>query len=341
MAKVAKRRELVKENPHLGPLDEYYNSNIKLVHDVAQKFAGRAYAIGLDYEDVLNEGSIGFLKAYEKFDPTSFTGKDGEGVKFSTYAVPKIKGEILRFFRDHNRGAKFPRSVKETASKIQKKEITEPLFRRRPPAEIAEIIETPLKLVHQALIFMSQGHTESLQSVVFENDGDPITLEDQIATHADQTSLLVDEFLDSLPEKFATVVKMRMLGKTQAEVGKVIGVSQVQVSRIEERIKEITRCWLEGKPIDWLLGYDEDETAVKPPPKIGNKALAVVLLKEGKLNQQKIVRETGCSTKTVSKLAKELQERGELPLEYSKKRRKKKGGEAEWQSLGSAQSVAV
>jgi RNA polymerase sigma factor (sigma-70 family) len=336
----AKPLEKVKDNPHLGPLDTFFSENYRIVHKVAQVYAARARALGFDYDDIVNEGVIGFLKAYSLYDPTAFVGLDGEGVKFSTYAVPKIHGEIKRFFRDHNVGVKFSRSDKEAAAKIRKMEAKEPGFIQRPAEEIAEIIDTKVTVVKRAIVLLTQSATESLQSVVFESDGgDPITLEDQVASEEDHTAIHVEEFLNKLPQKLATIVRMRMLGKTQNEIGEAIGVSQVQVSRLMEKIEEITQYWFAGKPIDWLLGYDKGEEPQQIRPPKGNQAKVVVLLKEGKLTQQEIVRATGCSTKTVSKLAKELQERGELPLEYSKKRRKKKGGDQKWQSLGSVPSV--
>ncbi|WP_067728193.1 RNA polymerase sporulation sigma factor SigF [Oceanobacillus damuensis] len=209
--------------------DILVEKNIRLVWSVVQRFINRGY----DPDDLFQIGSIGLIKSIDKFDLSY-------DVRFSTYAVPMIIGEIQRFIRDDG-SVKVSRSLKETGNKIRRKrdELTKQYGRSPTVTEIADALEIlPEEVVH------SQEAAKSPQSIhetVFENDGDPITLLDQIA---DQDSkwfdkLSLQEAIRSLSERERLIVYLRYYkDQTQTEVADRLGISQVQVSRLEKKILE-------------------------------------------------------------------------------------------------------
>src|SRR5690625_1710990 len=149
--------------------DLLVEKNVRLVWSVVQRFINRGY----DPDDLFQIGSIGLIKAIDKFDLSY-------DVRFSTYAVPMIIGEIQRFIRDDG-SIKVSRSLKEMAHKIRRNrdELTKQFGRSPTISEIADSLNiTPEEVVH-ALDSSKSPH--SIHETVFENDGDPITLLDQIA----------------------------------------------------------------------------------------------------------------------------------------------------------------
>lgn len=201
--------------------------NVRLVWSVVQRFINRGY----DPDDLFQIGSIGLIKAIDKFDLSY-------DVRFSTYAVPMIIGEIQRFIRDDG-SIKVSRSLKEMAHKIRRNrdELTKQFGRSPTITEIADSLNiTPEEVVH-ALDSSKSPH--SIHETVFENDGDPITLLDQIAD--DQSSwfdkITLEEAIRSLNERERLIVYLRYYkDQTQSEVAKRLGISQVQVSRLEKKI---------------------------------------------------------------------------------------------------------
>lgn len=201
--------------------------NIRLVWSVVQRFINRGY----DPDDLFQIGSIGLIKSIDKFDLSY-------NVRFSTYAVPMIIGEIQRFIRDDG-SVKVSRSLKETGNKIRKKrdELTKELGRSPTVNEIAYILEISPEEVVQA-----EEATKSLHSIhetVYENDGDPITLLDQIADHDTRwfDKFTLQEAIRGLNERERLIVYLRYYkDKTQSEVAERLGISQVQVSRLEKKI---------------------------------------------------------------------------------------------------------
>lgn len=211
--------------------------NIGLIRSVLKGFINRGY----DPEDLFQIGSIGLLKAIDKFD-SSFQ------VKFSTYAVPMIVGEIKRFLRDDGL-IKVSRSLKQLAG--QAKKTGEDLFKElgREPTikEIAEEMEMDYEEVVMAI--ESSYHPEYLHSVIYENDGSPLHLIDRISDESDDGDLvdniLLKESLGQLKPRDRQVIVLRYFkDKTQTEVAKELGISQVQVSRIEKRIIEEMKNYL-------------------------------------------------------------------------------------------------
>ncbi|TFJ93762.1 RNA polymerase sporulation sigma factor SigF [Lentibacillus salicampi] len=209
--------------------DILVESNVRLVWSVVQRFINRGY----DSDDLFQIGSIGLIKAIDKFDLSY-------DVKFSTYAVPMIIGEIQRFIRDDG-SVKVSRSLKETGNKIRKKrdELTKQLGRAPTVLEIAESLHiTPEDVVHAEEAAKSP---HSIHETVFENDGDPITLLDQIAD--DDTKwfdkLSLQEAIRRLNERERLILYLRYYkDRTQSEVADRLGISQVQVSRLEKKILE-------------------------------------------------------------------------------------------------------
>ena len=208
--------------------DTLVQCNIRLVWSVVQRFINRGY----EPEDLFQIGCIGLLKSVDKFDLSY-------DVKFSTYAVPMIIGEIQRFLRDDGT-IKVSRSLKETANKVRKMkdELSKTLGRVPTISEVAE----RLGITPEDVVFAQEANKPptSIHETVFENDGDPITLMDQIAddTHErwfDKIALV--EAIEGLGERERLIVYLRYYrDKTQSEVATRLGISQVQVSRLEKKI---------------------------------------------------------------------------------------------------------
>lgn len=216
--------------------NELVENNMGLVYSVVSRFANRR----CELEDLNQIGAIGLIKAVKKFN-TAF------GVKFSTYAVPMIAGEIKRFLRDDG-VIKVSRSIKENAMKARR---TEEILRKRlgRNPSIGEISkESGIDVSDIAEAFEATIIPESLQSMqVDETKKDSgLSLLDKISSE-DTEERIVDkmylkEMLGKLSEREYTIIVMRYFrDKTQSEIAKMIGVSQVQVSRIEKRALERIR----------------------------------------------------------------------------------------------------
>lgn len=210
-------------------------SNLNLVRSIVYRFMNRGY----EWDDLFQIGCIGLIKAIERFD-INFS------VKFSTYAVPMIIGEIRRHMRDDN-PIKISRSIKELTYRVhQTQEKLQGKLGREPTVkEIAREMELAPQEIVSALEAMQP--TTSLYDQVFHDDGEPILLLDQIKTSNGQDNsyfdkLALKEVLSRLPVKERTVIYLRFFeDKTQAEIAALIGLSQVQVSRIEKQALKIIK----------------------------------------------------------------------------------------------------
>lgn len=199
--------------------------NNGLIWSVARRFFGR----GVDSDDLYQLGCLGFLKAVEGYDPAF-------GTQFSTYAVPKIAGEIRRFLRDDG-AIKVSRSLKEQSASIKmtRSRLTAELGREPTIGEIGG--ELGLTAEEIAMAETATAATESIQR---ESGEDGFTLEN-VLTDSDTEEQLVErialrEAIGKLPEREALVINLRYFhGLTQERVARVLGVSQVQVSRIEKK----------------------------------------------------------------------------------------------------------
>lgn len=212
--------------------------NIRLVWSVVQRFLGRGY----DADDLFQIGCIGLLKAVDKFDLTY-------NVKFSTYAVPMIIGEIQRFLRDDG-AIKVSRSLKETANRIRKAkdDLSKKLGRTPTVGEIGEMVG----ISPEEVVFVQDASRApaSIHETVYENDGDPITFLDQIADGEEERwfdKLALKEAIQQLSEREQLIVYLRYYrDQTQAEVAERLGISQVQVSRLEKKILKAMRDQMES-----------------------------------------------------------------------------------------------
>lgn len=215
--------------------EQLVEENVGLIWCVVKRFYGR----GTDAEDLFQIGSIGLLKAIDKFDMSY-------DVKFSTYAVPMISGEIKRFLRDDGM-IKVSRSLKELSYKIfQTREALIAKLDREPTLEeLAETMEVDKEEIVQAM--EAGGEVESLYKPIHQKEGNEIRLvdkleekdrkEDKILDH-----MLLKQLLESLDKEERQLIYLRYFAdETQTQVGKKLGISQVQVSRMEKRIIENMR----------------------------------------------------------------------------------------------------
>lgn len=217
--------------------DKLVNANIRLVLSVVQRFNNKGNS-----DDLFQVGMVGLLKAVDNFD-SSFN------VRFSTYAVPMIIGEIRRFLKDSS-GIKVSRSLRDTAYKVLKaKEKIERDRQIVPSAtEIAAEIDLPVKEVVCALDAVSEP--VYLQDPVFSDGDDSMSLEEQIGDDKCTEDRWIDKIsissaIKSLPEKERKVLLLRYYyGKTQTEISKIVSVSQAQVSRLEKNALEKVKAFL-------------------------------------------------------------------------------------------------
>lgn len=212
--------------------------NLGLIRSVLKGFLNR----GHDIEDLFQIGSIGLLKAIDKFD-------DSFDVKFSTYAVPMIIGEIKRFLRDDGI-IKVSRSLKQVAgmAKFAQENLYKVLGREPTIQEISDEIGIEKEEIVMAL--ESSYQPEYLYEVIHQNDGSPLYLIDKLSMDSDEASDLVDNIMlkdvlnDLKPRDRQVIILRYFKDKTQVEVASLLGISQVQVSRIEKRIIQDIRKFL-------------------------------------------------------------------------------------------------
>lgn len=214
-------------------------NNSGLVWNIVKRFIGRGY----EAEDLYQIGSMGLIKAIKRFDINL-------EVQLSTYAVPYIMGEIKRFIRDDGI-IKVSRQTKELAIKI--KQIQNEYMNKNGEEisiiKISEMLDIPKEEIAAAI--ESSNNVDSIYSVEGTNEDDRILLE-KIADNKDEYNSLVNkiainEMIEKLDEKEKQVVLLRYYREqTQAQVGKILGISQVQVSRIEKRVLDKMRLKLEA-----------------------------------------------------------------------------------------------
>lgn len=215
---------------------EMINGNLRLVLSVIQRFANR----GENPDDLFQVGCIGLIKAIDHFD-TSLN------VRFSTYGVPMIIGEIRRFLRDNN-SVRVSRSLRDTAYKAMqvKERILSEQSREASIEEIAKEVNLPKEDIVLALEAIIEP--VSLYEPVFSDGNDTIFVMDQVGDKNDDNNWLEEialkEAIKGLSEREKKILSLRFLkGKTQMEVAKEVGISQAQVSRLEKgSIDRIKNC---------------------------------------------------------------------------------------------------
>ena len=215
--------------------EQLVEENVGLVWCVVKRFYGR----GTEAEDLFQIGSIGLLKAIDKFD-LSYE------VKFSTYAVPMISGEIKRFLRDDGM-IKVSRSLKELSYKIfqTREALTGSLGREPTLEELANTMNVDKEEIVQAM--EAGGEVESLYKPIHQKEGNEIRLVDKLEEKERKEEKILDhmllaQLLESLDKEERQLIYLRYFAdETQSQVGKKLGISQVQVSRMEKRIIENLR----------------------------------------------------------------------------------------------------
>lgn len=221
-------------------LDKLVENNLPLVSSISKKFLNRGY----EYDDIFQIGCIGLVKAVNNFDAAY-------NVQFSTYAVPMIMGEIKRFLRDDGL-IKVSRSIKYAARKLHydKEKLTKKLNREPTIEELAEYSG----MTPEEILFSTEAINEPkyLYDTIHQDDGAPIMLIDKISEDYEEDNEIVNkialkEALNKLDIKSRQIIMLRYFkDKTQVEVAKMLGISQVQVSRIEKRVLKIMKDKLKG-----------------------------------------------------------------------------------------------
>ncbi|MCL1853954.1 MAG: RNA polymerase sporulation sigma factor SigF [Peptococcaceae bacterium] len=214
------------------------NCNLKLIFNLIQRFSNRGYEL----EDLFQIGTIGLIKAIDKFDFSY-------NVKFSTYAVPMIIGEIRRFLRDDH-PIKVPRSYKELIYKINRaRETLQNTLSRDPTiGELAAEMNLPSEEIIVALEAVQLP--SSIHDTFFQDDSDPIYLIDQLPDDRSETpawfeKIALQELIDRLPDRERQVLIKRFFeDRTQSEIAKHLSLSQVQISRIERAALQRIRTFL-------------------------------------------------------------------------------------------------
>lgn len=214
--------------------DKLIQGNLKLVLSVIQRFVNR----GENMDDLFQVGCIGLMKAIDHFDLNL-------GVKFSTYAVPMIIGELRRYLRDYN-SIRISRSLKDIAYKAMhaKEELTKALNREPTIEEIAQ--EIGLEKSSVVIALEAIVDPISLYEPIYSDGGDTIYVLDQVGDQNDDSDwlgeIILKESLKKLSKRERNILSLRFFqGKTQVEVAKEIGISQAQVSRLEKNVLERIR----------------------------------------------------------------------------------------------------
>ena len=227
--------------------DKLVLENIGLVYSVSRRFAGRGYEL----EDINQIGTIGLIKAIDKFD-------DSFDVRFSTYAVPMIAGEIKRFLRDDGM-LKVSRSLKENGYRIKK--ASDKLVSQNGREATIEELAAATELSVEDVVMALEANTdvESIYRTIYQNDGNEVYLVDKLSGSSGDTvkdefagaqeqllnSILLEQLLAELDELEGKLIMLRYFKEmTQTQIADKLGISQVQVSRLEKKILRKLRGYI-------------------------------------------------------------------------------------------------
>lgn len=218
--------------------EQLVQKNIGLVKSIVSRYTAR----GVEKEDLIQIGMIGLIKAIDNFDTTY-------EVRFSTYAVPMIAGEIRRFLRD-NGAIKVSRSIKDhrVAVNRSRERLIEKLGREPTIHEIAE--DVGLSMEDILLAVNSGQEVASLQQMIYEGDGSSIRLMDRLSAHSGEGDASLDRMmladsLSALEQRERELIVLRFYyDQTQSQIAKRMGASQVQVSRLEKRILKKMKMYI-------------------------------------------------------------------------------------------------
>jgi len=288
--------------------DVLFRANEGIIWTIIKPSIGKG---GKSKEDIFQVACIGFLKAVYNYNP--------EIAKFGTFLNIKVSGELRRYFRDNQSVIHVPRTIKELGAKILMHQLRDESF---------EVIKEKLgvtndRLLADTLNYINRGtaHVSSLYTVVVEGEGEDLTLEDQLAGDLngadweDDLVLLtsVKEAINCLTDREQVVIRSKYIeNKSQVEIGKELGISQMQVSRIERKallkLKTIITQELSTKePIteEMLPGY-KPRKAPKAQESRGDRAEAIRLIQETELTFAEISRITGVPKTSVSDLNRRM-----------------------------------
>ena len=219
--------------------EQYIKGNLRLVLSVIQRFSGSSENV----DDLFQIGCIGLIKAIDNFDVN-------QNVRFSTYAVPMIMGEVRRYLRDNTNSIRVSRSLRDTAYKAiyAKEGLTRKNAKEPTIMEIAEEIGVSKEEVTYALDAIQSP--VSLYEPIYTDGGDPLYVMDQISDKKNLEENWVEEIslreaMDRLPQRERHIIDLRFFeGKTQTEVAEEIHISQAQVSRLEKNALKTMRNYL-------------------------------------------------------------------------------------------------
>ncbi len=219
--------------------EDYIRGNLRLVLSVIQRFSGS----GENIDDLFQIGCIGLIKAIDNFNPDLM-------VKFSTYAVPMILGEVRRYLRDYNSSIRVSRSLRDTAYKAiyAKEQLTKKNNREPTVMEIANEVGISREDVVFALDAIQSP--VSLYEPVYNDGGDTLYVMDQISDQKNKEDNWIQEIslreaLNRLPDREKHIIQLRFYeGKTQMEVAQEIHISQAQVSRLEKNALKSMKAYL-------------------------------------------------------------------------------------------------
>lgn len=245
---VSKGKNNYESNPNLiilaqkgdkEALNEVVKNNLALVTSISKRFMNRGY----EFDDIYQIGCMGLVKAINNFDVSY-------NVKFSTYAVPMIMGEIKRFLRDDGI-IKVSRNIKNIAKKIHfdREKLSKKLCREPTVQELSEYSHIDAEDIVLAL--ESSSNMQYLYDVIHKDDGSPIMLIDKLSEESAEDTEIIDKIdlknvLQNLSSRSRQIIMLRYFkDKTQVQVAKMLGISQVQVSRIEKKVLKIMREKLE------------------------------------------------------------------------------------------------
>lgn len=209
----------------LPPREEFIQENLGLVHLCASRFKGR----GIEYDDLYSAGCIGLVKAYDGFDVE-------RKVCFSTYAVPVILGEIKKLFRDGGT-VKVSRGLKELSMKVSA--VRERILKQSGKEPTVSELAVQLQVTEEQVVQAVNASLPALSLTPVSDDENGREFDVPVPSHEEELSdrLALYKVLEDLPEEDGTLIRLRFfLGKTQSETARLLGTTQVQISRRERKI---------------------------------------------------------------------------------------------------------
>jgi RNA polymerase sigma-B factor len=203
-------------------------------HDLLRSFAGKYQSASLPFEDAYQVAALGLLKALERFDPE-------RGAAFITFAYPTIAGELKKHYRDYIEVLRIPRRIRDLRRLILTAQENFRQKHRREPttSEIAIYLDVPEENVIEALTTVRETHLLSLDMPLENEQGNDTLLSflehrDSALEHL-ETRVVLEQMMEPLPHLLRKILRMRLQGWTQKSIAKSLGISQVKVSRLQEK----------------------------------------------------------------------------------------------------------